>query len=60
MFILLLLLRTCRIVDFAVLADYRIKLKESEKRDIYLDLAKEIKKKTMEVLVHFEQSPKGW
>ena len=33
-----------KIVDFAVLADHRIKLKEFEKRDKYLDLAKELKK----------------
>ena len=32
---------------FAVLADHRIKLKESEKKNKYLDLAKELKK-TME------------
>ena len=38
--------RTCRIVDFAVSADHRIKLKESEKKDTYLELAKELK--TME------------
>ena len=36
--------RTCKIVDFAVPADHRIKLKESEKRDKYLDLARELKK----------------
>ena len=36
--------RTCKIVDFAVSADHRIKLKESEKRDKYLDLARELKK----------------
>ena len=36
--------RTCWIVDFAILADYRVKLKESEKRDKYLDLARELKK----------------
>ena len=36
--------RTCKIVDFAVLADHRIKLKESEKKDKYLDLARELKK----------------
>ena len=36
--------RTCRIVDFAVLADHRVKLKECEKRDKYLDLARELKK----------------
>ena len=27
-----------KIVDFAVLADHRVKLKENEKKDIYLDL----------------------
>ena len=37
--------RTCRIVDFAVPADHRVKLKESEKIDKYLDLARELKKK---------------
>ena len=35
--------RTCKIVDFAVPADHRIKLKESEKKDKYLDLARELK-----------------
>ena len=39
--------RTCKIVNFAVQADHRIKLKESEKKDKYLDLARELKK-TME------------
>ena len=39
--------RICKIVDFAVQADHRIKLKECEKRDKYLDLARELKK-TME------------
>ena len=34
-------------MDFAVPADYRIKLTESEKKDKFLDLAKELKK-TME------------
>ena len=38
---------TCKIVDFAVLADHRIKLKECEKKDKYLDLNRELKK-TME------------
>ena len=37
--------RTCKIVDFAVSADHRIKLKESEKKDKYLDVAREFKKK---------------
>ena len=36
--------RTCKIVDFAVPADDRIKLKEREKKDKYLDLARELKK----------------
>ena len=35
---------TCKIVDFAVPADYRIKLKECEKKDKYLDFARELKK----------------
>ena len=33
-----------RIVDFAVPADHRVKLKECEKRDKYLDLTRELKK----------------
>ena len=37
--------RTCKIVDLPVPADHRIKLKESEKMDKYLDLARELKKK---------------
>ena len=36
--------RTCKIVDFAVPADYRIN-KECEKKDNYLNLAWELKKK---------------
>ena len=36
--------RTCRIVNHAVLADHKVKLKENEKRDKYLDLARELKK----------------
>ena len=39
--------RTCKIVDFAVPADHRIKPKESEKKYKYLDLARELKKKTL-------------
>ena len=34
---------TCKIVDFAVPADYGIKLKECEKRNKYLELARELK-----------------
>ena len=33
-----------KIVDVAVLADHRIKLKECEKRDKHLDFARELKK----------------
>ena len=36
--------RTCQLVDFAVPADHRVKLKENEKIDKYLDLARELKK----------------
>ena len=36
--------KICKIVDFAIPADHRIKLKEREKRDKYLDLARELKK----------------
>ena len=39
--------RICKIVDFAVSTDHRIKLKECENKDKYLDLAWELKK-TME------------
>ena len=35
---------TCRIVDFVVPADHRVKLKASEKKNKYLDFAKELKK----------------
>ena len=30
-------------VDFAITADHRVKLKESEKKDKYLDLDRELK-----------------
>ena len=36
--------RICKIVDLAVPADHRISLKESEKKDKCLDLARELKK----------------
>ena len=39
--------RICKIMDFAVPADHRIKLKECEKKDKYLNLTRELKK-TME------------
>ena len=34
----------CKIVDFAVPANHRIKVKECEKRNMFLDLARELKK----------------
>ena len=37
-------MRTCKIVNFAVPADHRVKLKENEKKDKYLDLVRELKK----------------
>ena len=37
-------MRICKIVDFAFLADHWINLKESEKKDKYPDLARELKK----------------
>ena len=36
--------RICKIAHFAVPADHRIKLKECEKKDKYLNLARELKK----------------
>ena len=36
--------RAWRIVDFAIPANHRVKLKESEKKDKYLDLSRELKK----------------
>ena len=36
--------RICKIVDFAVPVEHRINLKENEKKDKYLDLARELKK----------------
>ena len=36
--------RTCKLVDFAVPADHRVKMKENEKVDKYLEVARELKK----------------
>ena len=36
-------MRTCRIVNFAVPADQKVKFKESEKKDKYHDVARELK-----------------
>ena len=35
--------RICKLIDVAVLADHRIKLKEWEQKDKYLDLIRELK-----------------
>ena len=35
--------RTCRTVGFTVLTDHRVKIKENDKRDRNLDLARELK-----------------
>ena len=35
--------KTCRIVGFVFPANHRVKSKESEKKDKYLDLARELK-----------------
>ena len=44
--------RTCKIVDPAVPADHRIKVKECEKKNKYLDLARDLKKlRNMQVTV---------
>ncbi len=40
--------KTCRIGDFAVPADHRVKLKECEKKNKFRDLDKELKKKPVE------------
>ena len=37
-------MRICKIVDFSVTADHRIKREECEKKDKYLNLAREWKK----------------
>ena len=36
--------KICKIIDFAVPADLRINLKESEKKDKYIDLVRQLKK----------------
>ena len=42
----------CKIGDFVFPANHRIKLKECEKKDKYLDLARELKKlRNMKVLL---------
>ena len=44
---------TWKIVDFAVPVDNRVKLKEREKKNKYLDLARELKKKLWNMKLTF-------
>ena len=44
--------RTCKIMDIAVPADHRVKLKESEKKDKYFDLTRKLKK-LWNIIVNF-------
>ena len=59
--------RTCRIVDFSVPADHGVNIKECEKKDKCLDLAKKLKKlwnmKVTFILIvigALVRSPKDW
>ena len=45
--------RTCKIVDFAVPADHKVKLKEGEKKDKYFDFYWGIEKKLWNMKVTF-------
>ena len=59
-------------MDFAAPVDHRVKLKESEKKDKYLDLAWKLKKTNKQTVEHesdvlyqlllvlLVQSPKDW
>ena len=44
-------MRTCRIVGSAVPANHWVKLKESEKKDKYLDLARELKMMVIPIVI---------
>ena len=48
--------RICRIVDFAVQADHKVKLKKSEKRDKYQDLSRELKKQNKKQTIEHENN----
>ena len=55
--------KTNRIVDFAVQADNRAKLKGSEKGNKYVDLARKLKKKPWKMkvtMIRSVQSAKDW
>ncbi len=53
--------RICKIVDFAISADHKIYQNESEKKDKYLGLARELKKKlwNMQVTIMMLTVPVG-
>ena len=48
--------RTCQIVDFAVPADFRVKMTENEKKDKYRDLARKLKKNPTKTVEHQSDS----
>ena len=45
-------MRTCLFVNFTVPADHEEKIKDNKKRDKYVDLRREPKKKTQKTLEH--------
>ena len=46
-------------MDLAIFANHRVRIKENEDRDKYLDLARKLNNLSLE-LVRSEQSPKTW
>ena len=44
-------MKTCRVVDFAVPGDCKVKIKECEKREKYIDLNRELTIWNMKVVV---------
>ena len=52
--------RTCRIEDFAVPSNHRVKVKESEKKHKFLDLARELKKLEHERDVYTNYNRGSW
>ena len=53
--------RTYNPVDFTIPADHKVKMKESEKIDYYLDLAGELKKLWItKVSIRLERSLRVW
>ena len=50
--------KSCRRADFVVPVDHRERIKESDKRDKYLDFVRELRYQLL--LVHLERFPKAW